>query len=65
MKLVNYKPSVTSLRIEITDELHENVQTISELIVIALDKSATAPDLALDYFLVRVRMQCRAMYEED
>ena len=65
MKVVNKKPSVTSLRIEITDDFNDNIETISELILIALAKSVSVPQLAIDGFLVRVSLQCRDILEVD
>ncbi len=65
MKLVKKKPSVTSLRIEITDDFNENIETISELILIALAESASVPQLAVDDFLVRAHLKCREMLQVD
>ena len=63
MKLVSKKPSVKILRIEITDDFNENIETISELIVIALEESSSVPYLSADDFLVRTHMKCREMLE--
>jgi len=63
MKLVSNKPSVKSLLIEITDDFNENIETISELIVIALEESSRVPQLSADDFLVRTRMKCREILE--
>jgi hypothetical protein len=57
------KSTVISLRVEITNDFNENIETICELIAIALEESSSAPHLAVDGFLIRAHMKCREMLE--
>jgi hypothetical protein len=57
------KSTVTSLRVQITNNFNENIETICELIVFALEESSSAPYLAVDGFLIRAHLKCREMLE--
>ena len=57
------KSTVISLRVEITNDFNENIETICELIVIALEESSSVPQLSVDGFLVTAHMKCREMLE--
>ena len=57
------KPTVISFHVELTKNFNENIETISELIVLALVETSSVPQRSVDGFLVRAHMKCREMLE--
>ena len=57
------KTNVISFHVELTNDFNENIETISELIALALEETFSVPQRLVEGFLVRAHMKCVEMHE--
>jgi hypothetical protein len=50
------------LKIELTDDFNENVETIAEIIFLALDECSGIPELSVDGFCMKLHFTLRKWY---